>query len=797
VPSAINLSDHVNLEAYFLPHLKDAARKGDELSGRCPFPGHEDENSSFGVNLVTGQYKCFGCGRAGNIVTFHAELHGMTTKEAYWALVNQYIPGATGKASGGQGRQPCAVSRGHVGQQPPPGPAAGSRRPPRPLPSVSDLPLKPIPEGIKSWLQKKRGWSQETISKYRVGYLQDEERFTIPILDEAGEVVNIRRYRPGLLKGKMLPWEKGTGQTRLYPLSSLEEANARACRTIVLCEGEPDALCGLSHGLVCITQTAGAETWNDEWNPLFRGLNVLIAYDQDEAGRKGAERVVKHLPGFAARVELVQWPEFMVEKQDLTDWFVTHLKTAAELLALPRKHIEATTDDQGAVHAGGKEKLNHLAAAEATVHEFGDGNLVTTKGVTYFWNGCGVWKELESATAKKKILDKFGIVHNTTKNTVESILDHVRTITTRADHSWEQDRRAINCRNGELAWDGSRWVLAPHARDKYRLTQVHAKFDPKAKAERFKSYLDEIFEPDEDREEKKALVLEAIGYSLLPTTDFEKFFLLIGEGANGKSVLLHVLEHLVGLENSVAVQPSQFDNRFQRAHLAGKLVNIVTEIAEGHEIADAQIKAIVSGELTTAEKKHRAPFDFRPFCTCWFGTNHLPHSRDFSTAFFRRACVVTFNRYFNEQEREDGLKHRLVREELDGILYLAVQAFGEVLKRGFFTEVRSSSEAKDDWRLNCDQVQQFVQEWCVFDPWEHERSSELFQKYSDWAKDTGIKKTVAQRSFGQRLMRLGARRGRVRTGHMVMHGIRIKTIEEKAIETKENFQDEENSKLPF
>ena len=46
-------------------------------------------------------------------------------------------------------------------------------------------------------------------------------------------------------------------------------------------------------------------------------------------------------------------------------------------------------------------------------------------------------------------------------------------------------------------------------------------------------------------------------------------------------------------------------------------------------MADAQLKALVSGELTTAEHKHKPPFDFYPFATNWFGTNHMPHTETF------------------------------------------------------------------------------------------------------------------------------------------------------------------------
>jgi putative DNA primase/helicase len=83
-------------------------------------------------------------------------------------------------------------------------------------------------------------------------------------------------------------------------------------------------------------------------------------------------------------------------------------------------------------------------------------------------------------------------------------------------------------------------------------------------------------------------------------------------------------------------------------------------------MADAEIKAITSGELITAEHKNKPPFDFSPFATCWFGTNHMPHTRDFSDALFRRALILTFNRVFAEHERDPKLKEKLIAE-LEGI----------------------------------------------------------------------------------------------------------------------------------
>jgi putative DNA primase/helicase len=137
---------------------------------------------------------------------------------------------------------------------------------------------------------------------------------------------------------------------------------------------------------------------------------------------------------------------------------------------------------------------------------------------------------------------------------------------------------------------------------------------------------------------------------------------------------------IAGPENVAAVQPSQFDNKFQRAHLHNKLLNLVTEISEGHQINDAEIKAITSGELTTAEHKNKPPFDFKPFCKCWFGTNHMPHTRDFSAALFRRALIIEYNRVFSEGEQDRQLIDKL-QAETSGILNMALKLLPEQFRK--------------------------------------------------------------------------------------------------------------------
>jgi putative DNA primase/helicase len=239
----------------------------------------------------------------------------------------------------------------------------------------------------------------------------------------------------------------------------------------------------------------------------------------------------------------------------------------------------------------------------------------------------------------------------------------------------------------------------------------------------------------------------------------------VGNGANGKSVLLKVLAGLLGPSMVAAVQPSQFGNKFQRAYLHGKLANIVTEVPEGAEIPDAELKAITSGEATTVEHKNGHPFDIHPYATCWFGTNHMPRTRDFSDAMFRRAVVLKFNRTLAEAERDPYLADWLIGKELPGILAMGLRAVAGALRRaelrqGDITIPPSARDAVREWRFNSDQVEQFAEECCYVASGASITSADLYRAYEAWARDAGIKHTLGRKAFTERVVRLGGEAGK-------------------------------------
>lgn len=63
-------------------------RRGSNWIGLCPF--HDEKTPSFTVNPVKGIYKCFGCGKGGNAVTFIMEHEKLTYPEALRFLAKKY-----------------------------------------------------------------------------------------------------------------------------------------------------------------------------------------------------------------------------------------------------------------------------------------------------------------------------------------------------------------------------------------------------------------------------------------------------------------------------------------------------------------------------------------------------------------------------------------------------------------------------------------------------------------------------------------------------------------------------------
>lgn len=431
----------------------------------------------------------------------------------------------------------------------------------------------------------------------------------------------------------------------------------------------------------------------------------------------------------------------------------------AEIKNSTKKDKEAALDERG--------------LALVVIDKIGSHNLVGTGGRVYGWNERGVWVEISNTIFRQYVQQNLStMVDSVSSRLVNAVTDITRTEVSVMSHTFNcGDTSSVNCLSGTAVLNGNLWELHPHRREDYYTAQIPVMFDEVMPAPLFEKFLGDIFHGDSDAADKRQALLEMMGYSLMSHAQHEKFILLIGAGGNGKSVLLDVLQQLCGRRNVCAVQPGEFGSSAQRAHLQDKLVNIISEIKQGHIIDDAALKSIVSGEVTTVERKYKDPFEMEPFATCWFGTNHMPHTKDFSPAMFRRAVILRFNNTFSAEKGNadptlKGRNSRLI-PELPGVLRLALEAYARALHLGF-TAPASSQLEKAQWRMDSDQVEQFAADRCERVPSARIGITELYREYRQWGEKSGIRHLVTLKSFRQRLTALDFGCKKARSGNVVL-----------------------------
>ncbi len=160
-------------------------------------------------------------------------------------------------------------------------------------------------------LTSERGFDPETIRKFEIGW--DGQRYTIPVRDMEGTLVNIRRYKLNASRDKMLNIQ-GYGGVQLFNAPTL-----LAATEVILSEGETDAILLEQNGFNACCATAGAGTFNDSLAQQFRDKVVYVCYDSDDAGNQGAAKAGKLISVYAREVYKVEIP-LPTKGADVTDF---------------------------------------------------------------------------------------------------------------------------------------------------------------------------------------------------------------------------------------------------------------------------------------------------------------------------------------------------------------------------------------------------------------------------------------------------------------------------------------------
>ena len=74
----LHLADVKQVIEHFIPLKKDGANWG----ACCPFPDHNEKTPSFKISTTKNIYKCFGCGKSGDALSFIQDYKGLTFSQS-------------------------------------------------------------------------------------------------------------------------------------------------------------------------------------------------------------------------------------------------------------------------------------------------------------------------------------------------------------------------------------------------------------------------------------------------------------------------------------------------------------------------------------------------------------------------------------------------------------------------------------------------------------------------------------------------------------------------------------------
>ena len=291
-------------------------------------------------------------------------------------------------------------------------------------------------------------------------------------------------------------------------------------------------------------------------------------------------------------------------------------------------------------------------------------------------------------------------------------------------------------------------ALLPHTPEWFSPNCLPYRFDGGASCATWLQFLNEVLESDAER---IALLQEWFGYCLIPDTRQQKFLVLEGEGANGKTVVLDVLTGVVGVENVSQVPLEVFGQRFQLTSTLGKLVNIASEVEGLGSVAEGTLKQFTGGDRMYFDRKGIAGLEAYPTARLTLAANNRPRFRDKSMGLWRRMIVMPFRVTIPEERRDLTLTERLLTE-LPGIFNWAVEGLRRLRAQGRLTMPLVCREVIEEYRRKSNPARLFLEDRCRKNLKAHVAVGELYGEYAEWTRAFGHK-PLAETQFGKEVRR--------------------------------------------
>lgn len=308
----------------------------------------------------------------------------------------------------------------------------------------------------------------------------------------------------------------------------------------------------------------------------------------------------------------------------------------------------------------------------------------------------------------------------------------------------EGNHDLINFTNGVL--NIKTYKFSKHSPSFYTVNQLPYTFDPEANCHKFDSFLQDIFEEDEERVQ---LIQQLLGYVLLREIKIQKAFIFLGNGSNGKSILAEIITELLGKENVSTTPLSKLNGTFAMQNIHGKLANISTENEVMTTFNTQEFKALTSGDMVEVEKKYKDAYSVNNYTKIIIVLNKMMDSDDMSDGYYRRLQIIPFNKTYHELKQGQQKKPNVnymnpllldeLKKELPGIMNFALKGLRILEENNFrLTSCSESDKALEVYKRQQNPMSVFVDECVKQTVGDKIKRSDITKSFESWLIGYGV-----------------------------------------------------------
>ena len=279
---------------------------------------------------------------------------------------------------------------------------------------------------------------------------------------------------------------------------------------------------------------------------------------------------------------------------------------------------------------------------------------------------------------------------------------------------------------------------------------------PDAVSPKWLEFIDTVTDNDGRR---ASFLQEFAGYVLQNDSNLHRAAVLVGSGANGKSVYFNTLTNVFGFSNVQHIEASDLADKFQLINLQSAMLNISEEVKNDITNSEAMIKKIVSGDTLTACYKQKPFINFKARTKLILSLNNFPKISDRSDGITRRLSFCEFPLKFVEIPKEPN--ERLIDRTLEstfaeishlsGIFNWVLDGYIMVRRCGYLTETYEHQNVLNEFKEDSDPTITFVKEVELEG---RTKYSNMYNLYKYWCEDNGYRpepSRTALRSIGKHI----------------------------------------------